>query len=152
LAARRGVAVSGAGVNREEAVPPIMSSPGDDYRHQREALVLHEAIERSEVFDLLPRTLTSGSNQQQERLGFRHFLGEFGQPEARTQRDREKETCAVGSIPHRPARTASARAVSLELNDRNIRTLMPSSELRALPEQSLSLMALKWHPDGVPVG
>src|SRR5262249_38850499 len=82
---------------------------------------------RREVFDLLPRELSTGSNQQQERFGLSDFLGELGQPEARAQRDRGKKTCAVGSIRDRPERTAWARAVSLELNDRNIRTL-PNSE------------------------
>src|SRR5258708_4007971 len=34
------------------------------------------------------------SDQQQERLGLGDFLGELGQPEARTQRDRGKENLA----------------------------------------------------------
>ena len=77
------------------------------------------AVERGEVFDLLPRTNSIGSNQQKERLGFRDFLGEFDPAPSETG---EKKTCAVGSILDRPARTISARPVSLELNDRNIRT------------------------------
>ena len=63
----------------------------NDCRHHREALVFHMAVERGEVFDLLPRTNPIGSNQQQERLGFRDFLGEFGQPKPRAQRNRGEE-------------------------------------------------------------
>jgi hypothetical protein len=58
---------------------------GYDCGHQREALILHVAIECREVFDLLPRALPVGSNQQEERLGFRDFLGKLGQPEACAQ-------------------------------------------------------------------
>jgi ATP-dependent DNA ligase len=38
------------------------------------------------------------------------------------RKDGDRVRLYAGSIRDRPARTASARAVSLELNDRNIRT------------------------------
>jgi hypothetical protein len=80
------------------------------------------SIKRGEVFNFLPRANPVGSDQQQERFGLGDFLGELGQPEACTQRDRGNEDLGLRLNPGRAARTASARGVSLELNERNIRT------------------------------
>ena len=72
---------------------------GNDRRHEREALVFHMAIERGEVFDFLPRADAIGSDQQQERVGLGDFLGELGQPEACTERDRRKEDLGIRFKP-----------------------------------------------------
>jgi hypothetical protein len=100
------------------------------------------AVERREVFDLLPRALPAGPNQQQERLGLRDFLGELGQPEARAQRDRRKEDLCRRLNPGQPRAHGLGEGRVPGVERQEYAHLMPSSELPALPEQSLSLMAL----------
>src|SRR5262245_38503982 len=51
---------------------------------------MHKAIERFVVFEFLPWADAGGSDQEQERLGGRDFLGELREPEARAQRDRRQ--------------------------------------------------------------
>lgn len=76
----------------------------------------------------MPRADALWSDQQQERIRRGDFLGKLGQPEACPERNRKKKTCAAGSILARPARNASATAVSVELNDR--KTCIPVGDPR----------------------
>jgi hypothetical protein len=63
----------------------------------------------------MPRADALWSDQQQERIRRGDFLGKLGQPEACPERNRKKKTCAAGSILARPARNASANAVSFRI-------------------------------------